>query len=107
MKKFGPFKIVKRHDSRNAYEVELHAKLNISLVFNISDLEEYHEGGDGDEVAEVQWSIPIASLVTKDIVEILDSCVGKSTRNKNYEKYLVKWKGIPVEYSSWLAKGRG
>ena len=35
MKKFGPYKIVKRHDSRNAYEVELPVDLNISLVFNI------------------------------------------------------------------------
>ena len=34
MKKFGPCKIVKRHDSRNAYEVELLVELNISPVFN-------------------------------------------------------------------------
>ena len=40
MKKFGPCKIVKRHDSQNAYEVELLAKLNISPVFNISNLTE-------------------------------------------------------------------
>ena len=52
MKKFGPCKIVKRHDSGNAYEVALPADLNISLVFNILDLTEYYEGGDGDEVAE-------------------------------------------------------
>ena len=54
MKKFGPCKIVKRHDSRNDYEVEFLAQiqLNISPVFNISDLE-YYEGGNGDEVAKV------------------------------------------------------
>jgi hypothetical protein len=79
MKKFGPCKVVKRHDSGNAYEVELPAKLNISPVFNISDLIEYYEGGDGDEVAEVQWSIPVANSATKEIEEILDSHVGKST----------------------------
>ena len=38
MKKFGPCKIVKRHDSGNAFEVEFFAKLNISPVFNILDL---------------------------------------------------------------------
>ena len=43
MKKFGPCKIVKRHDSGNVYEVELSAELNISLVFNISDLTKYYE----------------------------------------------------------------
>ena len=52
IKKFGLCKIVKRHDSRNAYEVELPAELNISPVFNILDLIEYYEGGDWDEVAE-------------------------------------------------------
>ena len=31
MKKFGPCKIVKMHDSSNVYEVELSAKLTISL----------------------------------------------------------------------------
>lgn len=38
MKKFGPCKILKKHDSRNAYEVELPTDLNISPVFNILDL---------------------------------------------------------------------
>ena len=103
-KKFGPCKIVKRRDFGNAYEVELPTKLNISPVFNISDLIEYYEGGDGDEVAEVQWIIPTTSSAIKEIEEILDNHVGKSTRNKNYEEYLVKWKGGLVEDSSWLAK---
>ena len=67
MKKFGPCKIMKRHDSGNTYEVELLVELNISPVFNILDLTEYYEGGDGDEVAEAKWSIPIASSVTKEI----------------------------------------
>ena len=37
MKKFGQCKIVKRNDSRNSYEVEFLAELNISPVFNILD----------------------------------------------------------------------
>ena len=104
MKKFGPCKIVKRHDSENAYEVELPTKLNILLIFNILDLTQFYEGGDGDEVAKAQWIIPIASLAIKKIEEILDSHVGKSTRNRSYEEYLVKWKGRPIEDSSWLEK---
>ena len=52
MKKFGPCKIVKRHDSGNANEVELPIQFNISLVFNILDLSEFYVGGDGDEVVE-------------------------------------------------------
>ena len=80
MKKFGPCKIVKMHNSRNAYEVELLGELNILPVFNISYLTEYYVGDNGDEVAEVQWSILVASSATKEIEEILDSRVGKSTK---------------------------
>ena len=54
MKKFELYKVVKRHDSRNAYELELSTKLNISSVFNISVLTNYYEGDHGDEVVEVQ-----------------------------------------------------
>ena len=86
MKKFGPCKIVKIHDSRNAYEVEFLVELNISQIFNILYLTEYYEGGDGFEVAEVQWCILVASSTTKEIKVILDSHVGKSTRKKTYEE---------------------
>ena len=96
MKKFGSCKIVEIHDFGNAYEVELPVVLNISLVFNISNLIKYYEGGDGDEFVEVQWSILVASSTTKEIEEIQDNHIGKSTRNRTYEEYLVKWKGMLV-----------
>lgn len=38
MTKFGPCKILKKHDSRNAYEVQLPSRLKILLIFNILDL---------------------------------------------------------------------
>ena len=104
MKKFGPCKIVKRHDSRNTYELELPTKLNISPAFNILHLIEYYEGGDGDELIEAHWSISVASSTTKEIKEILDNRVGKTTWNRTYAEYLVKWKGRPVENSSWLVR---
>ena len=63
---------------------------------------EFNEGGDVDEVVEAQWNILVASSTIKEIDEILDSHVGKSTSNQNYEEYLVKWKGRPMEDSSWL-----
>ena len=65
---------------------------------------EYYEGCDSDEVADIQWSIPVTTSDTQEIEEILDSRVGRSTRNRTYEEYLVKWKGRPVEESSWLAR---
>ena len=53
MNKFGPCKIVKRHDFGNAYEVELPAKLNISQILNILDLIEFYEGDDSNEVVDI------------------------------------------------------
>ena len=78
--------------------------MNISLIFNISYLIKYYEGGDESKFAKELWSILATSLATKEIEEILDSHIGKITRNKTYEEYLVKWKGRLVEDSSWLAK---
>ena len=86
MKKFGPCKIVKKHDSGNAYEVELPTKLTISPIFNISDLTKYCEGGDGDEVLESHWSILATLLTTKENEEILDSHISKITMNITYEE---------------------
>ena len=65
---------------------------------------EFHEGGDGDEVTYIQWIILIATSDIKEIEEILDSHVGRSTRNRTYEEYLVNWKGRSVEDSSWLER---
>ena len=65
---------------------------------------EFYEGGDDDDVINIPWSIPVATLDTKEIEEILDSHVCRSTRSKTYEEYLVKWKGRPVEDSSLLAR---
>ena len=104
MNKFGPCNIVKRHDSGNAYKVELPVELNISPLFNILDLIEFYEGGDGDKVTDIQWIISVAMSNTKEIEKILDNHVGKSTRNRTYKEYLVKWKGRIVKGSSWLAR---
>ena len=38
MKKFGPYKILKRYDSGNAYEVELPDGIHISPILNIAYL---------------------------------------------------------------------
>ena len=36
---------------------------------------------------------PIPTSEKEEIEEILDSRVGRSTKNMQYEEYLVKWKG--------------
>ena len=101
MKKFGPCKILKKHDSENAYEVELPDGIHISPIFNIADLTEYHDDGADDEL--VLEPCPILASKKEEIEDILDHCVGRSTRNRQYEEYLVKWKGRPIEDSTWIS----
>ena len=79
MKKFGPCKILKKHDSRNAYEVEMPDGIHIFPIFNIADLTEYHDDGIDEWLMLEPCQIPNSK---EEIEEILDSRVGRSTRNK-------------------------
>ena len=100
MKKFGPYKILKKHDLGNAYEVELLDGIHISPTFNIVDLTEYHDDGIDDGLMLEPCPIPTSK---EEIEEIMDSRVRRSTRNRQYQEYLVKWKGRPIEDSTWIS----
>ena len=52
MRNFGPCKISRKFDSRNAYEVEFFDDMDISPIFNIVDLHGYYEFED-DEVVVI------------------------------------------------------
>ena len=58
MKKFGPCKILKKHDSRNAYEVEQTNGIHISPIFNIVNLTEFHDDGADEELMLEPCLIP-------------------------------------------------
>ena len=92
MKKFGPCKILKNFYSCNAYEVEFLDDMDISLIFNVVDLYRYHESDD-----EVVVSHDYPKKQIEAVEKVLDQRVGKSTRGKDYNEYLVKWKNRPVE----------
>ena len=79
MKKFGPCKILKKFDNGNAYDVELPNDMDISTIFNISDLYKYHESED-----EVFVSHDYPKKKIEEVEHILDQRVGKSTRGKYY-----------------------
>ena len=102
MKKIGPCKIVKKFASK-AYEIELPDGIVISPIFNISDLYPYRakeEGADNEET-KVQWTKQMLVVEKPQMESILDKRISKRTRRKEYFEYLVKWKGHPVEDSSW------
>ena len=80
MKKFGPYKILKKHDSTNAYEVKLQDGIHISPIFNIVDLIEYHEDGVDEGLMMEPCLIPTSKK--EEIEEIMDSRVVQSTRNR-------------------------
>ena len=75
--------------------------IHISPIFNIADLIEYHDDGVDEGLMLEPCPIPTSK---EKIVEILDSHVGRSTRNRQYEEYLVKWKGWPLEDSTWISE---
>ena len=60
--------------------MELPDGIHIYPIFNIANLTEYHDdGADEDLMLE---PCPIPTSKKEEIEEILDSRVGKSTRNK-------------------------
>ena len=95
-----PLQILKKHDLGNAYDVELLDEIHISPIFNIADLTKYHD--DGAYEGLMLEPCPIPTSKKEEIEEILDSRVGRSNRNRQYEEYLVKWKGQPLEDSTWI-----
>ena len=45
--------------------------------------------------------MPVAQPLEAE--EILDTKMAKSTRQKDYLEYLVKWKAHPVEDATWMS----
>ena len=96
MKKIGPCRIVRKF-SANAYELEMPARVGISLIFNVADLYPYVAGDTGtfaegeDPIEDLQWvgQMPVAQPL--EVEAILDTKVVKRKRKKDYLEYWVKW----------------
>jgi hypothetical protein len=102
MKNIGPCKVVKKFGA-NAYEIELPDGIKISPIFNISDLHPYkaEEAGVENEQKKVHWTKQMPIAENPQMESIIDKRVSRKTGRKEYFEYLVKWKGHPVEDSSW------
>ena len=109
----GPFKIIKKIGS-NAYVIDLPPSYGISSIFNISDLKEYKEpalipdelfGPNVSFESDIPVECPPPNIPErKESVErILDDQI-ITTRNKGYQRYLVRWQGRPESEDSWITR---
>ena len=71
-KKIGPYKILKKIND-NAYEVELPSGLDMSPLFNISNLYTFHGDNTFVEIEdEVDWKHTIPIKKREKVAQILD-----------------------------------
>ena len=109
----GPFKIIKRVGP-NVYVLELPPELGISSTFNISDLVEYKEPAmipcepfEPDPILESEPNPECPPLNWPERSERIKRILNNqtiSTRNKGYQRYLVRWQGRPESKDSWITR---
>ena len=101
-KKVEPCRIL-RKNSESAYKQELLENLDISLIFNVVDLYEFHEGENNDEEGTpYEWKQQPLVKIIEEVEESLATRVGKKTRQMKYLEYLIKWKNRGNGYASWV-----
>jgi len=109
----GPFKIIKKIGP-NAYILELPSDLGISSTFNVSYLIEYKEpmmkpsepfGPNHIFESEHIPECPPTTFPKRQdkLKQILDDKT-VTTRNKDYQRYLVCWQGRPEFENTWITK---
>ena len=103
LKKIGPCKALRKFYA-NAYEIKLPSDLQISPIFNVSDLYPFRDAGSytdgvtsdaGDLAIDLQGQNPPKE-------QILDKRILRKDRNKTFFQYLVKWKNQPTEDVAWM-----
>ena len=103
LKKIGPCKVLRKF-SANSYEIELPSDLQISPIFNVSDLYPFRDAGmqpDGvtsnRDDAAIYWQGQIPKKEQHQIEAILDKRIFRKIRNKTFFQYMVKWRNHPIE----------
>ena len=96
-KYYGPYKMLQKIGSM-AYKLKLPATSRVHLVFHVSYLKKVI----GDKIP-IQTIFPELDEKRKVILEHekISKTRTKKLRNRVIIKYLVKWKNLPIEDSTW------
>ena len=110
LKKIGPWKVLRKF-SANAYEIEIPSDLQISPIFNVSDLYLFKDVGvhpDGVTSERDDLAIDRQGQITQKerhhIESILNKRILRKTKNRTFFQYLVKWKNQPTEDATWMTE---
>jgi len=94
-----------RKNSNNAYNLELLNVFDISPIFNVDDLYEFHEGEENEEEGIVdEWNKKLPIKLVGELEKILAKRNNKKIQNKDYYEYLVKWRNRGSEDASWVVE---
>ena len=96
-KYYGPYKVLQKIGSM-AYKLELPATSRVHPVFHVSYLKKVI----GDKIP-IQTILPELDEEGKVILEPekISKTRTKQLRNRVITEYLVKWKNLPVQDSTW------
>ena len=96
-KYYGPYKVLQKIDTM-AYKLELLVASWVHLVFHVSCLKKVI----GDKLP-VQTILPELEAEGKIILEpeaVIETRT-RQLRNRSISEYLIKWKNLPTEDSTW------
>ena len=100
-KKIDPCQILKKIND-NAYQVCLLDDLDISPIFNVSELYAFHVNHPNlDSRDDVDWHHHLPSKKKEKIAHILDK-QSTVTQNGHYNRYLIQWERLPATDCTWI-----
>ena len=101
-KYYGPYKVLQKIGTM-AYKVELLASSRIHPIFHVSSLKKVI--GDKIPVQTILLELDEEEKIILDPEVVTETRIYQ-LRNRSISKYLIKWKNLPTEDSTWEEIGR-
>ena len=103
LKNVGSYRVLKKVTS-NSYVLDLPENMDINNIFNIEDLTLCSNLEDVITNGGPNARLPLAPRLKDEIEDVIDHQI-VSTRERGYQKYIVKWKGRPLIHCTWITYG--